>query len=610
MQEMDDVALLREYAERDSEEAFAALVARHVNKVYSVAWRHTRNPHQAEEITQAVFVTFAARAKKLGAGVVLSGWFYQTARLTAITLLKSEIRRVRREEEARAQTMLNDNENGAWTRIEPLLDTAMAGLSALDRHAVVLRFFDGKSMEQIGSALGASEDAAKKRVNRAVEKLRRFFKKRGVALSAGALMAAISAHSVQAAPPALAKSLVATALAQGAASGASTLTLVNGATKIMAWTKLKFGVVALVVAGVATTLVIQQRERDNLRGELAAARGRIAELQSENANLSARAVEAKRPSRLGSPPAEPSGANLPPASLYARLLKDGSDARLTPEQVQPYLLANGRNASSLLAAFRATGDPELLREALRKYPNDPRVNFAGAVDKSLGPEERRQALDAFKTSAPDNALANYFSALDDFNSGKTAQAVEELVAASAKPLLQDYSRDFVQNAEDIYLAAGYSAADAKTLSTTGLVLPQLADLRQLGQTMVNLASSYQQAGDAGSAQGALQAAANLGRSYGNSSTEQVVSQLVGIQIETAALSAMSPGDPYGDTGQTVQDRINQLAGQREVIAELARQVTPIMETMSDQDWISFNDRLMIFGEEPAMQWLAGKNRGQ
>jgi tetratricopeptide (TPR) repeat protein len=288
------------------------------------------------------------------------------------------------------------------------------------------------------------------------------------------------------------------------------------------------------------------------------------------------------------------------------LLKDGKDTRLTVEQVQPYLQANGRNAASLVAAFRATGEPALLQEALQKYPNDPRVDFAAVVNKDLSPEERRQWLDAFKKSAPDNALANHLSALDYFNSGKSDQAVQELIVASGKQQFQDYSKDFVENAEEAYLAAGYSAADAKTLSTTGLVLPQLADLKELGLDMVNLAASYRQTGDEASAQATLQIAANLGQGYANASSEQLVCQLVGMQIETRALNAMSPNSSYGETGQAVQDRINQIAQQKAALRDLTQLIGPIMETMSDQDWISFNNRLMIFGEEPAMRWLANK----
>jgi RNA polymerase sigma factor (sigma-70 family) len=261
MQELDDNALLREYVERDSEEAFATLVTRHINKVYSVALRHTRNSHQAEEITQAVFVILAKKSHYLGKGVVLSGWLYQTSRLTAVTFIRSEIRRARREQEAYMQTVLNENESDVWPQIAPLLDAAMAGLSAADRHAVVLRYFDGKSMKEVGTALDVSEDAAKMRLNRAVEKLRGFFTKRGVVLPAAVLTTAISANSVQAAPAVLAKSITVVAIAKGAAASGSTLTLIKGALKVMAWTKAKTAVVAgmvLILAAGTTTVIVKK----------------------------------------------------------------------------------------------------------------------------------------------------------------------------------------------------------------------------------------------------------------------------------------------------------------------------------------------------------------
>src|ERR1035441_1769774 len=159
------------------------------------------------------------------------------------------------------QNVLNESGSDAWTQISPLLDAAMSGLNESDRHAVVLRFFDGKSIRGVGAALGTSEDAAKMRVNRAVEKLRLFFSKRGVIHSSAVLTAAISAHSVQTAPVALAKAVTAAALAKGATASASTLTLIKGALKTMAWTKAKTIVVVsmavILAAGTTTTLVIR-----------------------------------------------------------------------------------------------------------------------------------------------------------------------------------------------------------------------------------------------------------------------------------------------------------------------------------------------------------------
>lgn len=267
MQELDDSALLRQYTESHSEEAFAVLVTRHINKVYSVALRHTRNPHQAEEITQAVFVILAGKAGSLGKGVILSGWLYQTARLASVTFLRSEIRRARREQEAHMQRVQDEPTTyETWWQIAPLLDVAMAKLSEKDRHAVVLRFFDGKSMSEVGAALGATEDAAKKRVNRALEKLQRFFAKRGVSSTTAVIAGALSANSVQAAPAALAKSVTAVAMAKGATASVSTLTLIKGALKVMAWTNAKTAIVIgaglILMGGTATVIVRHDRIQD------------------------------------------------------------------------------------------------------------------------------------------------------------------------------------------------------------------------------------------------------------------------------------------------------------------------------------------------------------
>jgi len=139
------------------------------------------------------------------------------------------------------QSQLNESEDEEWLQIAPLLDMAIARLDEKDRHAIVLRFFQNKSLSEIGSALGASEDGARMRVNRALEKLRRFFGKRGIASTTAIIAGAISANSVQAAPAALAKSVAAVAVAKGATASSSTVILIKGALKIVAWTKSKNG---------------------------------------------------------------------------------------------------------------------------------------------------------------------------------------------------------------------------------------------------------------------------------------------------------------------------------------------------------------------------------
>jgi uncharacterized protein (TIGR03435 family) len=252
--------LLREYARSGSEEAFSTLVSRHLNLVYSVALRHVRNAHQAEEICQAVFMILANKAAKLTEGTVLAGWLYSTARLTAANYLRSEISRIRREQEAHMQLAANELEPDTWSQIAPHLDKALADLNETDRNAIVLRFFNSKSFQEVGAALGTSEDAAKMRVGRAVEKLRKVFANRGIVVPVAVLCGAMAAHSVQAAPAGMAAAVTGF-VTQGAATSTSLLTLIKGTLKIMAWTKAKTAAVVAIGVVLATgtgTLTVKE----------------------------------------------------------------------------------------------------------------------------------------------------------------------------------------------------------------------------------------------------------------------------------------------------------------------------------------------------------------
>lgn len=260
MTELADPELLAEFARTDSEAAFAALAARHVNLVYSAALRFTGNPHSTEEITQAVFIILARKAGKLSPRIVLSGWLYQTARLTAASFVKGEIRRQAREQEAYMQSTLTEPDAAAWRQIAPLLDEAMGRLGETDRNAVVLRFFENKTAQEAGATLKLTEAAAHKRTERAVEKMRKFFTKRGVTLSATLIAGAVSANSVQAAPAGLALTISATAV-KGAAVAATITTLVQETLKLMTYAKLKLAVgisAGILLAAGAATVAISQ----------------------------------------------------------------------------------------------------------------------------------------------------------------------------------------------------------------------------------------------------------------------------------------------------------------------------------------------------------------
>ena len=261
MQAMDDMALLREYATSNSETAFEALVSRRVGFVYSMALRQVRDPHQAEEVTQAVFIILAQKAGRISDKTILAGWLFRTTRFIALAQMRADAKRRQREQEANMQSEIQPTAPDLfWEQMSPLLDEALATLGETDRQAVLLRFFENKSLAEVGSHLGTGEDTARKRVSRALEKLHRYFARRGVSSTTAIIAGAISANSVQAAPVALAKAVSAVALAKGAAASGSTLTLIKGALKLLAWHNAKAAIItgtAIVLAAGATPLLVK-----------------------------------------------------------------------------------------------------------------------------------------------------------------------------------------------------------------------------------------------------------------------------------------------------------------------------------------------------------------
>jgi RNA polymerase sigma factor (sigma-70 family) len=260
----DDMALLKEYAEDHSEPAFAALVSRHVNLVYSVALRHVGNPHMAEEITQNVFIILAQKAKSLDPKTILSGWLCRTARYVSANALQVQCRRQRHEQEAQMGSTLEESESDLWNQISPLLDDALDCLGEKEYHAIVLRFFEGKEFKQVGAAMATTEDAARMRVNRGLEKLRTFFHKRGVALPGGALATALAANCVQTAPAGLA-AVITTAACQAATTATATVAVASKAITMTTLQKTIVGGLLAITLGTGiyeARIISQLRERN------------------------------------------------------------------------------------------------------------------------------------------------------------------------------------------------------------------------------------------------------------------------------------------------------------------------------------------------------------
>jgi RNA polymerase sigma factor (sigma-70 family) len=259
---LSDRDLLQSYAATGSQEAFAALVRRHLDLVYSAARRQVRSPELAEEITQTVFVDLSRAAGTVPATTPLAAWLYVVTRRTAIDAIRRESRRQVREHAAYEIAVMN-SPSPEWPQVEPLLDEAMESLDADARSAVLLRYFENKSLREVGEALGTSDDTAQKRVSRAVDQLRAFFLKRGVAVTATGLTTNLSAHAIQSAPTALGASL--TTLA-GLAATASQATVIE-TSKALVMTTLQKAALGTAVALLAGGLFLEyariNRQREN-----------------------------------------------------------------------------------------------------------------------------------------------------------------------------------------------------------------------------------------------------------------------------------------------------------------------------------------------------------
>lgn len=344
-------SLLAEYAGNGSETAFRELVARYIDFVYSAASRMVRSaPHLAEDVTQIVFADLARKAGSLSREVMLGRWLHRHTCYVAANLMRGERRRHTRERRAAEMNLMPDHSQENLEQIAPILDDAINHLGTEERTAILLRFFEQRDLRSVGLALGGSEEAARKRISRALDKLQVLLKCRGVALSTAALATVLATGTVKAAPAGLAVSVGTSALA-GAAPGALTLL------KLMAMTKLKAGIAgAIIAAGIATTIVVQQNAQAKIRQDEAA-------LQQQSAQLAQLRAD-------NTPPAASApGGNLNTPEELARLRDEVAALR---RQTNDLAMLREANRQRLAARPPAGGSSPLRTQAERIA----RVNFA------------------------------------------------------------------------------------------------------------------------------------------------------------------------------------------------------------------------------------------
>jgi len=257
MNEGSDKQVLIDYATRHDDAAFAEIVRRYRDLVYSAAQRQVSTA-DAAEVAQSVFIDLATKAESVAARLsgesTLAGWLHRATRFAALKHLRAGHRRVANETQAMQQLASHNDDETDWTQIQPVLDEAIDSLADADREALLLRFFKNLDFRAVGSALGVSDDTAQKRVSRALERLRGFFARRGITVSISALAVVLSSKAVQAAPVGFAVSLAA-----ATSSAAAVGTTLTTAKHIVTMTTLQKGLIAtsVVIAAAVGVKVYQ-----------------------------------------------------------------------------------------------------------------------------------------------------------------------------------------------------------------------------------------------------------------------------------------------------------------------------------------------------------------
>jgi RNA polymerase sigma factor (sigma-70 family) len=263
----EDAQLLSRYAEERSEAAFAELTRRHVDLVYSAALRCVRGDvHSAQDVTQQVFTEVACQAKRLARHPALVGWLHSTTRRMALRVNRTQQRRQAREQEVHTMNeLLHDDAPPAdWSQLSPVIEDALHELSDKDRLAILLRFFQNRPLSEVGAGLNLTENAARMRVDRALEKLRGKLARRGITTTVSALAAVVSAHAVQPAPAGFAATLSTAAVAGSALHVSTLMTL----TKAIAMTPLQNTIVAAALALSAGTGLYAMHQSSSLHDQI------------------------------------------------------------------------------------------------------------------------------------------------------------------------------------------------------------------------------------------------------------------------------------------------------------------------------------------------------
>lgn len=364
-----DAELLRRFADQEEQDAFTELVQRYINLVYSTALRRLAgDTHLAEDVTQRVFTDAARKAKSLAAHQVLSGWLYTSTCFQASNAVRTEQRRKQREKKAYAMNDLlpsTSSDTSEWTRLRPVLDDALRELKTEDREALLLRFFEGQGFTEIGHRLRLTENAARMRVERALERLKIKLGRYGITSTAAALSGTLAAQAVTTAPAGLAGAVTAGAIASVGSGG--TLALLPW----LALNKVAVVSTAALLSAAAVGVRLEERQQSALKSEyveLNRTLEKTVSLQREIADLTRSAQEA---ARLRRDDEALDRLSQDATTLRSRLQEAQNPVAPSPPGTTPakkaLLTSNGPYEIN-----RLDQKPKILKQPAPKYPFDLR----------------------------------------------------------------------------------------------------------------------------------------------------------------------------------------------------------------------------------------------
>jgi hypothetical protein len=280
--------------------------------------------------------------------------------------------------------------------------------------------------------------------------------------------------------------------------------------------------------------------------------------------------------------------------------------QVSREQAEAFMQKHNRSAASLLAAYRALQDTNLLAEAVVKFPNDPQVQLALLNSDVLSPSERRHWLEAFKTSSPSNSLANYLSAAAYFNAGNQETALQDLLAAAGKGQFKDFTFEAMLDEQELLRFAGEDSATAMFDGRWGAeMLRMLVPMKAVANGIATAQSQYAEAGDSASAENLIQMGFGLAeRIDSGDSGKFLISQLVGTAIEKRMLQQLDAATAYESLGgKTPQERLEELKQEKAELREIMKILPTAQATLTPEEWGNYYDRVKVYGELEAMRWL-------